>query len=77
MKAGQSADYKLQRHDAAIVSDAFRFGDDREIIVTLPDDMRMESKSQMQNPTRQSLIGGTPMKSKIRRSDIVQQWDDQ
>lgn len=78
IKAGQLFDYKIRRYDSDIVSDNFRFGDDREIIVTMPDDMRLESKSQLQSPTRQSLAGNLPKprkSSNLRTGSVVQQWD--
>ncbi|CAD6578150.1 MAG: hypothetical protein CYPHOPRED_000460 [Cyphobasidiales sp. Tagirdzhanova-0007] len=76
VKAGRLREYKIKRYDETIVADNFRFGDDREIVVTLPNDLRMEAKSQLQTPSRQSLAPSAPRPSGIRRSNIVKQWEE-
>lgn len=50
-----NTDYTLRRFSDNIVADQFRFGGDREIIVTLPDDVFVEDKKQLVKPTRDSI----------------------
>lgn len=45
-------------------------------VVTMPNDLRMEAKSQLLTPSRRSLAPSSPRPSAIRKSNIVQQWDD-
>lgn len=49
IKAGRLFDYQIRKYDENIVADSFKFGKDREIVVTLPNEI--------------TLIGGTGMKS--------------
>lgn len=78
VKSGKLREYKIKRYDETIVADNFRFGDDREIVVTMPNDLRLEAKSQLLSPTRRSLAPATPRSSTgIRRSNIVKAWNDE
>lgn len=78
MKAGRFFEYKIKRYDEDIVADNFAWGGDREIVVTMPNDMRLETKSSLMAPSRQSLTAATatPRRSGIRRSDAVRHWGD-
>ncbi|KAM0791670.1 hypothetical protein ACM66B_000470 [Microbotryomycetes sp. NB124-2] len=55
VKQGVTNQYTIRRFSENIVADQFRFGGDREIIVTLPDDVFVESKKTLKPPTRESI----------------------
>lgn len=61
VKQGHLNDYQIKKYSDNIVADNFRFGQDKNIIVALPNDVAMVSKSQLQ----------TPSKLLKSRSDIV------
>ncbi|KAK4049731.1 Vacuolar import and degradation protein 27 [Microbotryomycetes sp. JL221] len=55
VKQGVTNQYTIRRFSENIVADQFRFGGDREIIVTLPDDVFVEEKKKLKAPTRESI----------------------
>jgi VID27 C-terminal WD40-like domain len=46
--------YKIRRYTDDIVSDNFRFGQDNNIVVALPQDVTIVTKRQLSRPTRES-----------------------
>jgi len=66
--------YKIRRYTDDIVSDNFRFGQDKNIVVALPQDVTIVAKRQLSRPTRDSFGGPgvkTPRKSAQLRDSIV------
>nr|GAT59478.1 predicted protein [Mycena chlorophos] len=61
--------YEIKRHEDIVVQDNFRFGDDKEIIVALANNVVSLNKQQLKAPTRVSL--GAPRRSSRRHSAIV------
>ncbi|KAJ1895458.1 Vacuolar import and degradation protein 27, partial [Kickxella alabastrina] len=57
LKKGGSGDaYQIKQYKDTVVADNFRFGQDRSIVVALPDDVQTVRRSQMAKPTRESLM---------------------
>ncbi|KAJ2459604.1 Vacuolar import and degradation protein 27, partial [Coemansia sp. RSA 2322] len=56
-----------------VVADNFRFGQDKSIVVTLPNDVQCVKRSQLAKPTRESLMIRTPARAGLLsgRDDIV------
>ncbi|GAA5977039.1 hypothetical protein JCM11641_001283 [Rhodosporidiobolus odoratus] len=63
VKAGNVANYTLRRFGEDVVADNFKFGGDREIIVTLPENVFVEEKKKLKAPTRDSI------------ANVVRTWD--
>ncbi|KAH9853492.1 VID27 cytoplasmic protein [Lenzites betulinus] len=64
VKKGQLDKYEIKKYDQHVVQDNFKFGDDKEIIVALQNDVLAINKKNLRRPTRASLAAGT-------RSSIV------
>ncbi|GAA5944036.1 hypothetical protein JCM3775_006819 [Rhodotorula graminis] len=56
VKEGRLHKYTLRRFTDNIVADNFKFGGDREIIVTLPENVFVEEKKKLKAPTRDSIV---------------------
>ncbi|GAA5979440.1 hypothetical protein JCM10908_002924 [Rhodotorula pacifica] len=56
VKSGNVHNYTLRRFSEEIVADNFKFGGDREIIVTLPENVFVEEKKKLKAPTRDSIV---------------------
>jgi hypothetical protein len=56
VKQGKLFDYQIKKYQDDVVADNFRFGQDRNIVVTLPDNVTMISKKSLASPTP-SLFG--------------------
>ncbi|PIL37131.1 hypothetical protein GSI_00823 [Ganoderma sinense ZZ0214-1] len=67
VKKGQLDKYEIKKYDQLVVQDNFKFGDDKEIIVALQNDVLAINKKNLKRPTRASLAPG-PSRS---RSSIV------
>lgn len=52
VKLGKVDSYLIRKHHDVVVADNFKFGEDRNIIVTLPHDVTMISKRQLQSPKK-------------------------
>lgn len=52
IKLGNTHDYSIKQYSEDVVADNFKFGADRQIIVALPSNVEMTSKSQLQTPTK-------------------------
>ncbi|KAJ3412789.1 hypothetical protein HDV05_000256 [Chytridiales sp. JEL 0842] len=52
VKQGRLFDYTIKEYNDNIVADNFKFGQDRSIVVALPDDVQTVSKSKLQTPTK-------------------------
>ncbi|KAJ3090213.1 hypothetical protein HK100_007514, partial [Physocladia obscura] len=52
VKQGKLNDYTIKQYANDIVADNFKFGEDRNIIVALPEDVHMISKKSLQTPTK-------------------------
>ncbi|KAI9503619.1 VID27 cytoplasmic protein-domain-containing protein [Coemansia spiralis] len=75
---GRGDAYQIKQYPDMVVADNFRFGQDRSIVVTLPNDVQSVKRSQLAKPTRQSLMvrPSTPGTGSSRllsssRNDIV------
>ncbi|KAI8803463.1 VID27 cytoplasmic protein-domain-containing protein [Cladochytrium replicatum] len=52
VKQGKLWDYQIKKYADNVVADNFKFGADRNIIVTLPGNVEMVSKTRLQTPTK-------------------------
>ncbi|KAL4076045.1 VID27 cytoplasmic protein-domain-containing protein [Scleroderma citrinum] len=66
VKKGQLDKYEIKKYEDNVVQDNFKFGDDKEIIVALENNVLAINKKNLKRPTRASLA--TPIHS---RSSIV------
>ncbi len=55
VKQGKLYDYQIKRYEDNVVADNFRYGQDRNIVVTLPDHVTMISKKSLSAPTPTAL----------------------
>lgn len=55
VKQGKLFDYQIKKYEDTVVADNFRFGQDRNIVVTLPDHVTMISKKSLAAPSPASL----------------------
>jgi len=55
VKAGHVYHYKIRKYSDNIVADNFRFGQHKNIVVTLPDDVTMVHKASLTTPQRSRL----------------------
>ncbi|KAJ2354586.1 Vacuolar import and degradation protein 27 [Coemansia sp. RSA 2618] len=53
---GRGDAYHIKQYQDVVVADNFRFGQDRSIVVTLPNDVQSVKRSQLAKPTRESLM---------------------
>ncbi|KAI8622741.1 VID27 cytoplasmic protein-domain-containing protein [Chytriomyces sp. MP71] len=51
-RQGKLNDYTIKQYGNDVVADNFKFGEDRNIIVALPEDVHMVSKSMLQTPAK-------------------------
>ncbi|KAI0650792.1 VID27 cytoplasmic protein [Trametes meyenii] len=58
VKKGQLDKYEIKKYDQHVVQDNFKFGDDKEIIVALQNDVLAINKKNLRRPTRASLAAG-------------------
>ena len=56
--------YRIRKYTDDVVSDNFRYGQDRNIVVALPQDVTVVSKRQLSRPTRDS-FGATSVRASI------------
>lgn len=63
VRSGRTHDYVIRRHGETIAAGSFKYGTDKEIIVTLPQDVLLEDKKRLRPPTRNSL------------APVVKTWD--
>ncbi|KAH9006819.1 VID27 cytoplasmic protein [Lactarius hatsudake] len=69
VKKGQMDKYEIKKYEDLVVQDNFRFGDDKEIIVALQNNVLSVNKKNLRKPTRTSLA---PERRSTRgHSDIV------
>ncbi|KAJ7068324.1 VID27 cytoplasmic protein-domain-containing protein [Mycena amicta] len=69
VKKGMLDKYEIKKHEDLVIQDNFRFGDDKEIIVALANNVVTVNKQQLRRPTRVSL--GAPRRSSRSHSTIV------
>ncbi|GAA5853820.1 hypothetical protein JCM5353_002297 [Sporobolomyces roseus] len=55
VKSGNISNYTLRRFSEDVVADNFKFGGDRDIIVTLPENVFIEQKKGLKAPSRDSI----------------------
>ncbi|CDO75567.1 hypothetical protein BN946_scf184858.g7 [Trametes cinnabarina] len=58
VKKGHLDKYEIKKYDQFVVQDNFKFGDDKEIIVALQNDVLAINKKSLRRPTRASLAPG-------------------
>ncbi|TFK75851.1 VID27-domain-containing protein [Pluteus cervinus] len=68
VKKGRLDVYEIKKYEDYVVQDNFKFGDDKEIIVALQNNVLAINKKNLKKPTRHSLGGAGPGPS---RSSIV------
>ncbi|KAJ2026541.1 Vacuolar import and degradation protein 27 [Coemansia sp. S3946] len=70
---GRGDAYHIKQYADVVVADNFRFGQDRSIVVTLPNDVQCVKRSQLAKPTRESLMIRTPTRTSLLsdRDDVV------
>lgn len=56
VKSGKLDDYQIKKYADNVVADNFKFGADRNIIVTLPNDVVGLSRTQLKKPSRSSIV---------------------
>ncbi|KAI0032040.1 VID27 cytoplasmic protein [Vararia minispora EC-137] len=59
VKKGQTDRYEIKKYEDLVVQDNFRFGDDKEIVVALQNNVLSLNKKQLRKPTRTSLAPET------------------
>ncbi|KXN89646.1 Vacuolar import and degradation protein 27, partial [Leucoagaricus sp. SymC.cos] len=59
VKKGFLDKYEIKKYEDHVVQDNFKFGDDKEIIVALDNNVLAVNKSKLRKPTRYSLAGNT------------------
>ncbi|KZW04210.1 VID27-domain-containing protein [Exidia glandulosa HHB12029] len=69
VKQGRLDAYEIKQYEDAVVQDAFRYDDDKNIIVALENNVLMVDKKALKKPTRTSLA--PPRRSSGRGSGIV------
>ncbi|KIY49273.1 VID27-domain-containing protein [Fistulina hepatica ATCC 64428] len=69
VKKGQLDKYEIKMYEDRVIQDDFRFGDDKQIVVALSNDVLAINKTKLQKPSRKSLAPP----SKHSHSDIVNQ----
>lgn len=69
VKKGLLDKYEIKKYEDLVVQDNFRFGDDKEIIVALANNVVAVNKQQLKRPNRLSL--GAPRRSSRSHSAIV------
>ncbi|KAI9001032.1 VID27 cytoplasmic protein [Trametes punicea] len=65
VKKGHLDKYEIKKYDQYVVQDNFKFGDDKEIIVALQNDVLAVNKKNLRRPTRASLAPEGPSRSSI------------
>ena len=55
VKQGHLYDYQIKKYDDTVVADNFRYGQDRSIVVTLPENVTLISKKSLSCPSPKSL----------------------
>ena len=55
VKQGHLYDYQIKKYEDVVVADNFRYGQDRSIVVTLPENVTMISKKSLACPSPKSL----------------------
>ncbi|KAJ2492745.1 Vacuolar import and degradation protein 27 [Coemansia sp. RSA 2050] len=71
---GRGDAYHIKQYADVVVADNFRFGQDRSIVVTLPNDVQCVKRSQLAKPTRESLMIRPQQRTSLLssgRDDIV------
>ncbi|KAJ2157559.1 Vacuolar import and degradation protein 27 [Coemansia sp. RSA 552] len=69
---GRGDAYHIKQYADVVVADNFRFGQDRSIVVTLPNDVQSVRRSQLAKPTRESLAVRPSQAGLLSpRSDVV------
>ncbi|KAF6762262.1 VID27 cytoplasmic protein [Ephemerocybe angulata] len=68
VKKGFNDKYEIKKYEDHVVQDNFKFGDDKEIIVALDNNVLAINKKNLKRPTRQSLA---PPTAGYSRSNIV------
>lgn len=77
--ANRKDPYSIKRYSDEVKADNFRYGSDKNLIVTLPNEVNMVRRRELRRPTRESIAMpsriGTPRKggrgSYLSRNDIV------
>ncbi|CCM01608.1 uncharacterized protein FIBRA_03668 [Fibroporia radiculosa] len=69
VKKGQLDKYEIKKYEDMVVQDNFKFGDDKEIIVALQNNVLAVNKKSLKRPTRASIA--TPFGNPGSRSGIV------
>ncbi|EPQ59431.1 VID27-domain-containing protein [Gloeophyllum trabeum ATCC 11539] len=69
VKRGQLDKYEIKKYEDLVVQDNFRFGDDKEIIIALQNNVLAVNKKNLKRPTRASLA--TPSRNLRSKSGIV------
>ncbi|MBW0494829.1 hypothetical protein O181_034544 [Austropuccinia psidii MF-1] len=59
-------EYSLKKYQENIVADNFRWGNDKDIVVTMPSDVFIENRTKLSKPNRTSFAGN---------DNIVQAWN--
>lgn len=68
VKKGKVDQYEIKKYEDHVVQDNFKFGDDKEIIVALNNNVLAVNKKNLKRPTRQSLAPGFQSHSSIVNS---------
>ncbi|KAF8974505.1 VID27 cytoplasmic protein [Flammula alnicola] len=68
VKKGKYESYEIKKYEDHVVQDNFKFGDDKEIIVALDNNVLAVNKKNLKRPTRHSLAPGFQSHSSIVNS---------
>lgn len=69
VKSGYLKDYTINKYPHKVVADSFRYGSDKKVIVTLPNDVTMSAKKSFSTPEKLFMSGkGSSSKSSVVNS---------
>lgn len=74
VKAGRLYDYTIKKYPTTVVAGRFGFGNDKNVIVALPDDVTLANKKSFMSPQKafaSPSSSKTPVKNLRSRSSIV------
>ncbi|PVU91440.1 hypothetical protein BB559_004130 [Furculomyces boomerangus] len=76
LATGRGDLYHIKQYSDTVIADNFTFGEDQNIVVTMPNDVTIVEKKNMAKPSRKTLtVYSTPVKRNLLREDIIRDWE--